>query len=302
MTKQIINIGSTANDRSGDSLRASFDKVNQNFTELYDAMSADVQIPVQTNNSGKYLTTNGTTLSWGEVTVPTDIAELTDNTGLLGGGTGNIAFDGSSIYTTDVEGWLYLANGNRNNEDDTAGIFIPPHDSTNETLTIQNFTTGGDVRIGNQGGWWYFKDDGNLQLPFGGDIVNSSGISILTNKVSSAVNSLRPEVQLDDIRAGINGSGQPYIGSVADGHGCSWCMQAQVYDNNTFNYVVTNNGGNAVPLSTTVDQLLGPTFGRQGDLVFGTFLDGFGEHVYKITWICGGGTIDYGTVIIERLV
>ena len=35
MAKQTINIGQTANDRSGDPLRTAFDKVNQNFTELY---------------------------------------------------------------------------------------------------------------------------------------------------------------------------------------------------------------------------------------------------------------------------
>ncbi len=35
MAKQSINIGATANDRTGDSLRAAFNKVNANFTELY---------------------------------------------------------------------------------------------------------------------------------------------------------------------------------------------------------------------------------------------------------------------------
>ena len=35
MAKQIINIGQSANDKSGDPLRTAFDKVNQNFTELY---------------------------------------------------------------------------------------------------------------------------------------------------------------------------------------------------------------------------------------------------------------------------
>lgn len=35
MTKKIINVGQTANDRKGDSLRAAFSKVNDNFTELY---------------------------------------------------------------------------------------------------------------------------------------------------------------------------------------------------------------------------------------------------------------------------
>lgn len=37
MAKQIINIGTVANDGTGDTLRNSFDKSNDNFTELYDA-------------------------------------------------------------------------------------------------------------------------------------------------------------------------------------------------------------------------------------------------------------------------
>ena len=35
MAKQIINIGSQANDRSGDPLRTAFNKINQNFLNLY---------------------------------------------------------------------------------------------------------------------------------------------------------------------------------------------------------------------------------------------------------------------------
>jgi hypothetical protein len=35
MAKQTINVGSTANDGTGDTLRASFVKVNENFTEVY---------------------------------------------------------------------------------------------------------------------------------------------------------------------------------------------------------------------------------------------------------------------------
>jgi len=35
MAKQTINIGTTANDGTGDSLRDSFDKVNDNFNEIY---------------------------------------------------------------------------------------------------------------------------------------------------------------------------------------------------------------------------------------------------------------------------
>tara|TARA_B110000503_G_scaffold62961_1_gene99576 strand:- start:5755 stop:5979 length:225 start_codon:yes stop_codon:yes gene_type:complete len=35
MTQQTINVGASANDKQGDSLRAAFTKVNANFTELY---------------------------------------------------------------------------------------------------------------------------------------------------------------------------------------------------------------------------------------------------------------------------
>jgi len=35
MAIQIINIGQTANDRKGDSLRTAFQKINSNFIELY---------------------------------------------------------------------------------------------------------------------------------------------------------------------------------------------------------------------------------------------------------------------------
>ena len=40
MAKQTINVGTTANDKKGDSLRAAFQKVNANFTELYNLTGA----------------------------------------------------------------------------------------------------------------------------------------------------------------------------------------------------------------------------------------------------------------------
>ena len=35
MAKQIVNLGTSANKGDGDPLRTAFDKVNDNFTELY---------------------------------------------------------------------------------------------------------------------------------------------------------------------------------------------------------------------------------------------------------------------------
>jgi hypothetical protein len=58
MAKQTINVGTTANDGTGDTLRASFVKVNDNFTELYNN-SANPSVIVQAATDGTNVT--GTT-------------------------------------------------------------------------------------------------------------------------------------------------------------------------------------------------------------------------------------------------
>src|SRR6056300_1240763 len=41
MAKLTVNIGTSANDRTGDNLRTAFNKINTNFTELYTALGLD---------------------------------------------------------------------------------------------------------------------------------------------------------------------------------------------------------------------------------------------------------------------
>jgi hypothetical protein len=38
MAKQVVNLGSAANDGTGDPLRSAFDKINDNFQEIYDTL------------------------------------------------------------------------------------------------------------------------------------------------------------------------------------------------------------------------------------------------------------------------
>lgn len=77
MAKQVINIGTTANDGTGDPLRSAFDKVNDNFTELYTDDAGDVN----SVNAGTGITVNSTT---GAVTVTNSAP---DQTVALTGGT-----------------------------------------------------------------------------------------------------------------------------------------------------------------------------------------------------------------------
>lgn len=55
MAKQVINIGTAPNDKTGDPLRIAFTKINGNFTELYDANT----ISVDTSATLTTLTPNG---------------------------------------------------------------------------------------------------------------------------------------------------------------------------------------------------------------------------------------------------
>jgi len=57
MAKQTINVGTTANDGTGDTLRDSFIKVNDNFTEVYN--NANPQLIVASYSDGNIVT--GTT-------------------------------------------------------------------------------------------------------------------------------------------------------------------------------------------------------------------------------------------------
>ena len=84
MAKQTINVGSTANDGTGDKLRDAFVKVNANFTELYNDDAGDVN----SVNAGTGISVDQTT---GAVTVTNSAP---DQTVSLADG-GNIGISGT---------------------------------------------------------------------------------------------------------------------------------------------------------------------------------------------------------------
>lgn len=59
MAKQTVNIGTSANSRDGDSLRIAFNKINENFAELYTELGLENNIfkpPMLTQNEIDALT------------------------------------------------------------------------------------------------------------------------------------------------------------------------------------------------------------------------------------------------------
>jgi plastocyanin len=58
MAKQVVNIGSAPNDGTGDPLRTSFDKINTNFNEVYNALGNGTALTDIVNSSGQIELTN----------------------------------------------------------------------------------------------------------------------------------------------------------------------------------------------------------------------------------------------------
>ncbi|QDP48323.1 MAG: hypothetical protein Tp1111SUR761211_7 [Prokaryotic dsDNA virus sp.] len=86
MAKQVINIGTTANDGTGDPIRDAFDKVNDNFTELYSDDAGDVGSIV----AGTGISVNQAT---GDVTVTNSSPNATHTGDVTGSGALTIAAD-----------------------------------------------------------------------------------------------------------------------------------------------------------------------------------------------------------------
>ena len=72
MAKQVINIGTTANDGTGDPLRTAFDKVNDNFNELYTDDTNDVSSIVATAPIARNNATGIVTISLNDAGIVTD--------------------------------------------------------------------------------------------------------------------------------------------------------------------------------------------------------------------------------------
>lgn len=88
MTQQLVNIGTLANDGTGDTLRDAFDKTNQNFTDLYSKFTETV-ITASGSVDALRVTNTGTgnSLLIEDSSNPDSSPFVIDNAGLVGIGT-----------------------------------------------------------------------------------------------------------------------------------------------------------------------------------------------------------------------
>ena len=107
MAKQSINVGATANDKKGDSLRAAFQKVNANFTELYTALGLndnslnlgafEFNGSVMTTTDSSAIVIDQATTITSDLTVGGDIVPSAAN----GGNLGSLAKPFNSLYVSN---------------------------------------------------------------------------------------------------------------------------------------------------------------------------------------------------------
>ena len=81
MAKLTVNIGTTANDRTGDNLRTAFNKINANFTELYTQLGLD-ELPL---NLGAFEFTGSTITTTDSSAVTIDQATTVTSDLIVGG-------------------------------------------------------------------------------------------------------------------------------------------------------------------------------------------------------------------------
>jgi len=101
MAKQLLALGTTANDGTGDSLRAGGTKVNENFTEIYDSLggsagAGNLLVSTASPNLGDSLTWNGTAFAPGQGTNKATLEQ-------------NLNFNGYNIVAFFITDHLFMS-------------------------------------------------------------------------------------------------------------------------------------------------------------------------------------------------
>jgi len=105
MAKQTVNLGSSANDGTGDPLRTAFDKINDNFDEIYGADAVGTNIDISgnkiksTNTDGNLvLDTNGAGIVVVDTSTSLRLEAHTDNAILYMDADGDVSHDAKMTW------------------------------------------------------------------------------------------------------------------------------------------------------------------------------------------------------------
>ena len=271
MAKQTINIGTSANDGTGDPLRTAFDKINDNFTELYDASPATSQITLEGNeintnvsNANLVLNGNGTggvlasSLLLKGTTISSDDStqvQINENLDV----DGNITASGNITATGNV-----FAKGNINlgdaasDQTKVVGVFEADQIQidgttmtstvTNGSITLQGNGTGGvnvaDVTINDNE---ITASNSNSDLVLNGSgtgSVKASGIKVSGTTITSDDSSTISINEALDVDGTLNVAGATTVAAIT-ASGVATFNGTAVVDNVTINDSTISTSSNA---------------------------------------------------------
>jgi len=196
MTRQNIGIGSSANDGSGDTLRAAGQKINENFVEIYQRLGGDSDIlSAQVSLVDSAIIFEGTGIDDYETRL--EVANPTaDRTITFPNATGNIVLDTTSQTLTNKT--LTSPFLTTPQIDDTSAdhqyIFAPSELAADRTVTLPLLTTDDTFVFADHTETLSNKTLSNPEINtpvLVGNIIDSSGHEILTlSTVGSAANNI----------------------------------------------------------------------------------------------------------------
>lgn len=141
MAKQTVNIGATPNDGTGDPIRDAFDKVNQNFDELYTSYVASGQVSVGNSTVNTVISNTG-----GLVTSNSTVSTVANTSNIkLGNTTANVLINSTSF---NVIGSNTIGNGSVNSTAVAVGNSSVNASLSQSSIGISNSTVSSSITIG----------------------------------------------------------------------------------------------------------------------------------------------------------
>jgi len=193
MSRLTIDLGTAGNSATGDSIRAAFEKVNTNFSELYAELGGDSLDTLSfSNNTISSGVTNGTLVLTGNGTGAVDIEgiQINDNQIITTTSNTNLLLDGNGTGTVVINGLSFpIADG-------TAGQVLKTDGAGNLSFTnvdpgaitiVGDDSTGTAVNIGET---FKIAGAGSITTAVSGDTVTITGpdlSSYLTNSTLTVV-------------------------------------------------------------------------------------------------------------------
>ena len=140
MAQQTINIGTTANDGTGDPIRSAFDKSNDNFTELYGAGALSIASDILT-----YTKADGTTSTVDLSPYLDEDARAIASGTIDGAGIVTFTRDDATTFTLDLSSLLDDTNLVTSVNTQVGAVVLDSDDIAEGSTNLYNQTHTGDV-------------------------------------------------------------------------------------------------------------------------------------------------------------